>query len=240
MNKGKHNRTITRVTAILSVMLVALLVVICYAIPLGHDDTRKPGSQVQRVKVRGGSAGLNALYRFKDVNDTQIVAAQQFGIVPLSTRAGVDSIASQLIKIESSRAFRVDSLTHSVPYLTPSASDLLNTIATRFQAKLQAQGLAQYQFIVTSMLRTSDDVRRLRRVNRNAVRNSCHMYGTTFDIAYNCFEKIDSVPDFEGADATHRVLLNTLGETLKELRDDGRCYVKFERGQPCYHITTRQ
>ncbi len=240
MNKGKHNRTITRVTAILSVMLVALLVVICYAIPLGHDDTRKPGSQVQRVEVRGGSAGLNALYRFKDVNDTQIVAAQQFGIVPLSTRAGVDSIASQLIKIESSRAFRVDSLTHSVPYLTPSASDLLNTIATRFQAKLQAQGLAQYQFIVTSMLRTSDDVRRLRRVNRNAVRNSCHMYGTTFDIAYNCFEKIDSVPDFEGADATHRVLLNTLGETLKELRDDGRCYVKFERGQPCYHITTRQ
>ena len=240
MNKGKHNRTITRVTAILSVMLVALLVVICYAIPLGHDDTRKPGSQVQRVEVRGGSAGLNALYRFKAVNDTQIVAAQQFGIVPLSTRAGVDSIASQLIKIESSRAFRVDSLTHSVPYLTPSASDLLNTIATRFQAKLQAQGLAQYQFIVTSMLRTSDDVRRLRRVNRNAVRNSCHMYGTTFDIAYNCFEKIDSVPDFEGADATHRVLLNTLGETLKELRDDGRCYVKFERGQPCYHITTRQ
>ncbi len=240
MNKGKHNRTITRVTAILSVMLVALLVVICYAIPLGYDDTRKPGSQVQRVEVRGGSAGLNALYRFKDVNDTQIVAAQQFGIVPLSTRAGVDSIASQLIKIESSRAFRVDSLTHSVPYLTPSASDLLNTIATRFQAKLQAQGLAQYQFIVTSMLRTSDDVRRLRRVNRNAVRNSCHMYGTTFDIAYNCFEKIDSVPDFEGADATHRVLLNTLGETLKELRDDGRCYVKFERGQPCYHITTRQ
>lgn len=224
----------------MSVMLVALLVVICYAIPLGHDDTRKPGSQVQRVEVRGGSAGLNALYRFKDVNDTQIVAAQQFGIVPLSTRAGVDSIASQLIKIESSRAFRVDSLTHSVPYLTPSASDLLNTIATRFQAKLQAQGLAQYQFIVTSMLRTSDDVRRLRRVNRNAVRNSCHMYGTTFDIAYNCFEKIDSVPDFEGADATHRVLLNTLGETLKELRDDGRCYVKFERGQPCYHITTRQ
>lgn len=240
MNKGKHNRTITRVSAILSVMLVALLVVICYAIPLGHDDTRKPGSQVQRVEVRGGSAGLNALYRFKDVNDTQIVAAQQFGIVPLSTRAGVDSIASQLIKIESSRAFRVDSLTHSVPYLTPSASDLLNTIATRFQAKLQAQGLAQYQFIVTSMLRTNDDVRRLRRVNRNAVRNSCHMYGTTFDIAYNCFEKIDSVPDFEGADATHRVLLNTLGETLKELRDDGRCYVKFERGQPCYHITTRQ
>ncbi len=230
----------TRLLAIFSVMVIALLVVLCYAIPLGQDDSRKVGLQEQRVKVRGGGKGINALYRFKDVNDTQIVAAQQFGITPLSTRAGLDSIAPQLIKIESSHAFRVDSLTHSVPYLTPSASELLNTIATNFQIKLQQQGLAQYQFIVTSLLRTSDDVRKLRRVNRNAVKNSCHMYGTTFDIAYNCFEKIDSLPDFEGADASYQVLVNTLGETLKELRDDNRCYVKFERGQPCYHITTRQ
>ncbi len=230
----------TRLLAIFSVMVIALLVVLCYAIPLGQDDSRKVGSLEQRVKVRGGGKGINALYRFKDVNDTQIVAAQQFGITPLSSRAGLDSIAPQLIKIESSHAFRVDSLTHSVPYLTPSASELLNTIATNFQIKLQQQGLAQYQFIVTSLLRTSDDVRKLRRVNRNAVKNSCHMYGTTFDIAYNCFEKIDSLPDFEGADASYQVLVNTLGETLKELRDDNRCYVKFERGQPCYHITTRQ
>ena len=220
-------------------MVVALLVVLCYAIPLGQDDSRKAGTP-QRVKVRGGGAGLNSLYRFKDVNDTQLVAAQQFGIVPLSTRDGVDSIASQLVKIESSHAFRVDSLTHSVPYLIPSASELLNIIAANFQTKLQEQGFAQYQFIVTSLLRTSDDVRKLRRVNRNAVKNSCHMYGTTFDIAYNCFEKVDSLPDFTGNDASHKVLINTLGETLKELRDEGRCYVKYERGQPCYHITTRQ
>ena len=221
-------------------MVVALLVVLCYAIPLGQDDSRKAGNPAPRIKVRGGGAGLNSLYRFKDVNDTQLVAAQQFGIVPLSTRDGVDSIASQLVKIESSHAFRVDSLTHSVPYLIPSASELLNIIATNFQTKLQEQGFAQYQFIVTSLLRTSDDVRKLRRVNRNAVKNSCHMYGTTFDIAYNCFEKVDSLPDFTGNDASHKVLINTLGETLKELRDEGRCYVKYERGQPCYHITTRQ
>ena len=240
MKKEKLSRFRTRLLAIFSVMIVAVLVVLCYAIPIGQDNSSKANTPEQRIKVRGGTSYLNSLYRFKDVNDTQIVAAQQFGIEPLSTRAGVDSIASQLIKIESSNAFKLDSLTHSVPYLTPSASELLNTIATNFQMKLQQQGLAQYQFIVTSLLRTSDDVRKLRRVNRNAVRNSCHMYGTTFDIAYNCFEKVDSLPDFEGNDASHKVLINTLGETLKELRDANRCYVKFERGQPCYHITTRQ
>lgn len=240
MKLENKKRMRTRVLATLSVLVVAILVVLCYAIPIGQDDSRKGNPLTNRIKVRGGGGNINALYRFKDVNDTQIVAAQQFGIEPLSTRTGVDSIASQLIKIESSNAFRVDSLTHSVPYLIPSASDLLNTIAANFQAKLQEQGLAQYQFIVTSLLRTSDDVRKLRRVNRNAVKNSCHMYGTTFDIAYNCFEKVDSFPDFTGKEASYKVLVNILGETLKELRDANRCYVKFERGQPCYHITTRQ
>ncbi|MBR5639550.1 MAG: hypothetical protein IKW83_07275 [Muribaculaceae bacterium] len=240
MKQESKDRIRIRLFAILSVIVVAFLVVLCYAIPIGEDDSHKATASVQRVKVRGGGGGLNASYRFKDVNDTQIVAAQQFGIEPLSTRDGVDSIAYQLIKIESSNAFKVDSLTHSVPYLTPSASELLNIIAANFQSKLQEQGFAQYQFIVTSLLRTSDDVRKLRRVNRNAVKNSCHMYGTTFDIAYNCFEKVDSLPDFEGADASYKVLVNTLGETLKELRDANRCYIMFERGQPCYHITTRQ
>lgn len=240
MNQAKVHRIRTRISAIFSLILVAFLVALCYAIPLGQDDSRKGGTQSQHVKVKGGGKGLNISYRFRDVNDTQLVAAQRYGIVPLRTRDGLDSVASQLIKIESSRAFKVDCLTHSVPYLTPSASELLNTIAANFQAKLQQQGFAQYQFIVTSMLRTSEDVRKLLRVNRNAVKNSCHLYGTTFDIAYNCFEKIDSMPDFDGADASYKVLLNTLGETLRELRDDNRCYVKFERGQPCYHITTRQ
>lgn len=238
MKKANSNRTRTRILALLSIMVISLLAVLCYAIPLGQDDNNKENAK--RTKVRGGSGNIKALYKFGDVNDTQLVAAQQFGIEPLNTRDGVDSIASRLIKIESSNAFRVDSLTHSVPYLTPGASELLNTIAANFQAKLQQQGLAQYQFIVTSLLRTGDDVRKLRRVNRNAVKNSCHMYGTTFDIAYNCFEKVDSLPDFTGNDASHKVLINTLGETLKELRDANRCYVKFERGQPCYHITTRQ
>ena len=108
-----------------------------------------------------------------------------------------------------------------------------------FQDKLQDRRLAQYQIVVTSLLRTEDDVRQLQRVNSNAVRKSCHMYGTTFDIAYNCFQQVDSVPDFEGDVATHKVLVNLLGETLKELRDDHRCYVKYERRQPCFHITAR-
>ena len=188
----------------------------------------------------GGRANLRGLYHFDDVNDTQIVAAQEFGIEPLKTRDEIDSVLiASLSTVETSNLFFVEKLTHSVPYLTNNASDLLYTIAETFQDKLRNKGLAQYQIIVTSLLRTEDDVRRLQRVNRNAVRKSCHMYGTTFDIAYNCFQQVDSLADFEGDVASHKVLVNTLGETLKELRDNERCFIKYERRQPCFHITAR-
>ena len=81
MNKPKAHSYRTRLLAFFSVILVALLVILCYAIPLEQDNSRKIGTKSQRVKVRGGSAGLNALYRFKDVNDTfQFV--RFFGFVP--------------------------------------------------------------------------------------------------------------------------------------------------------------
>lgn len=235
MKKSNYNITMARLLLTVVAMAVAVVMVFSYAHPSENATVRKP------IKVMGGSANIKAMYRFHDINDTQIVAAQNFGIEPLKARINIDSaLTSQLQMVETSNAFKIDKLTHSVPYLTPGAAQLLHTIAGNFQDKLRNQGLAQYQFLVTSLLRTEDDVRRLVRVNRNAVRKSCHMYATTFDIAYNCFEKVDSMPDFEGADANHRILVNTLGETLKELRDSNRCYVKFERGQPCFHITTRQ
>lgn len=234
--KQKKSKWLSRLTITGAALAIAIMMIMAYAIePETPQPVKKP------IKVTGGSANLKNIYRFHDVNDTQIVAAQQFGIEPVKTRDDIDSaFTSHLQLIETSNILKVDKLTHSVPYLTPNAAELLYTIANKFQNKLQSQGLAQYQIIATSFLRTEDDVRRLRRVNRNAVINSCHMYATTFDIAYNCFEQVDSMPDFEGSISTHKVLINTLGETLKELRDSDRCYVKFERGQPCFHITTRK
>ena len=234
MKTAKHNTKKKRIVAIVAFMAVALMAVLVYAIP-GNIDELKRGT-----RVVGGRANIKEIYHFDDVNDTQLVAAQEFGIEPMKTRDEIDSsFVSTLSKVETSNVLFLEKLTHSVPYLTQGAGDLLNTIATNFQDKLRDRGLAQYQIVVTSLLRTEDDVRRLQKVNRNAVRKSCHMYGTTFDIAYNCFQKVDSLADFEGDDASHKVLVNMLGETLKELRDDKRCYVKYERRQPCFHITSR-
>lgn len=194
----------------------------------------------QPIRVKGGRANVKAIYHFSDDNDTQLKAAQAFGIQPLKTRNELDSdIIDNLSKVETSNLLVVEPLTHSVPYLTKNSSNLLNNIASNFQRKLMDKGITQYQIVVTSLLRTEDDVRRLQKVNSNAVNKSCHLYGTTFDIAYYAFQQVDTLADFEGNTASHAVLVNLLGQTLKELRDDNKCYIKYERRQPCFHITSR-
>ena len=88
----------------------------------------------------------------------------------------------------------MDSLTHSIPFLIPQASALLDTIGANFLDSLSCKGLNPNQIIVTSVLRTADDVKRLRRRNGNASANSAHAFGTTFDVSYRRFCKVED-PD---------------------------------------------
>ena len=74
----------------------------------------------------------------------------------------------------------------------------------------------------------------MKRVNRNATHASAHQYGTTFDISYLKF-----ICDSAGVNRTQEDLKNLLAEILHQLRKEGRCYVKHERKQSCFHITVR-
>ena len=38
---------------------------------------------------------------------------------------------------------------------------------------------------------------------------------------------------------TQEDLKNLLGEVIENERRNGRCYVKYERKQSCYHVTAR-
>jgi hypothetical protein len=94
--------------------------------------------------------------------------------------------------------------------------------------------LGEYKIIVTSVLRTKDDVRRLMKVNSNAVPNSAHCHATTFDLTYRRYEYVD------GKKATSKQLKYILGEVVNRLREKERCYVLYETKQTCLHITVRQ
>ena len=176
---------------------------------------------------------------FNDLNDVQLAVAQAIGVPPVADREAAEELKAKLVKIEDTDTYVVDSLTHSIPYLIPSAKELLDRIGRNFQDSLAAKGLNPNKLVVTSVLRTEADVARLRKGgNINASENSTHRYGTTFDLSYWRYVK---VPEFRGRpyeDVPPEYLRAVLSQVLKDLHDEkGVCYVKYEKKQNCFHIT---
>lgn len=172
---------------------------------------------------------------FNDKNDVHLEAATSIGIDPITDLSSVWNLCRPIVKIESCKEYYVDSLTHSYPYLVPEAASLLKEIGQRFNDSLSSRGGGYYRIKVTSVLRTPAMIARLRRRNRNATKSSAHQYGTTFDIGYSTF-----ICDSANIPRTQADLKALLGEILQDMRDEGRCYVKHERRQGCFHITTRK
>lgn len=187
------------------------------------------------VKLHTNTVGGTLGRVFNDSNYRHLAEAEAIGISPIRTSADAWHVRRPICRIQSSRYYYVDSLTHSLPYLVPEAADLLGRIGRTFTDSLQSRGGGSYRIKVTSLLRTAGTVRRLRRRNRNAVEASAHQYGTTFDISY-----VNFVCDSSTVNRTQEDLKNLLGEVLKQMRDSQLCYVKYERKQGCFHITARK
>lgn len=171
---------------------------------------------------------------FNDSNYIQLQAATALGVEPVGSLRGAWKLRRPIVKIASCRDYYVDTLRHSMPFLVPEAEALLREIGRAFNDSLRARGGGDYRIKVTSVLRTPSTIARLRRRNRNAVDSSAHQYGTTFDISYMKF-----ICDSRRMPRTQADLKGLLAEILADFREKGRCYVKHERKQACFHITTR-
>ncbi len=177
---------------------------------------------------------------FNDLNETQLKVAQAIGIPIIADRDAAEHMKKKLTEITDCEAYTIDSLTHSIPFLIPGAAKLLETIGRNFNDSLASKGLNPNRIIVTSVLRTQHDVNRLRKSNGNASENSTHMYGTTFDISWKRFLKTEKVKGHPMESVSADTLKMVLSEVLRDLKKNGECYVKHERNQGCFHITTRK
>lgn len=175
---------------------------------------------------------------FPDTNDLQLAAARQWGVEPVQNRQEAEHSKADLVFVGSNPYFYVEPLKQSIPYLVPRASILLQDIGNAFFDSLQVKNVPLHKIIVTSVMRTKDDVTRLRGRNRNATENSCHLYGTTFDISYNRYVTVQA-PGEHRREVRNDTLKFVLSEVLNDMRQQGRCYVKYEVKQGCFHITTR-
>lgn len=175
---------------------------------------------------------------FPDSNDLQIAAAQKYGVSVVQNRADAEKRKGELTYVGVNPYYHVGKLSTSIPYLVPRANLLLQDISKAFRDSLFVKGIPMHQIIVTSLLRTEEDVAILRRRNRNASENSCHRFGTTFDIAYNHYVPFHTTKH-EADEYPSDKLKMVLAEVLRDMRQAGRCYVKYEVKQSCFHITTR-
>lgn len=202
--------------------------------PVGMEEIEGPDSvvKVHRLKVRPIGSYSRV---FNDLNAEHIAEARRIGIKPIASLYDAYNLRTPIMRINTCNDFHVDELTHSLPYLVPQATRLLHDIGRSFSDSVIARGGKKYKIRVTSVTRTDHTVARLRRGgNVNATVESAHCYGTTFDVSYIRFVCCDSSYVVAPQD-----LRGILAEVLDYYRDEGRCLVKYEIKQGCFHITAR-
>jgi hypothetical protein len=141
----------------------------------------------------------------------------------------------RLVKVSSGNKYLVERMTFSYPAITKESKMLLDEIGRRFRDKTSGKGLKEARFIVTSMTRKTETMKSLRRNNLNASENSPHLYGNAFDISYKRF----IVRKWVVTNCDKKFLKDVLGEVIWELREEGKCWATYEKGQSCYHIVLR-
>ena len=177
---------------------------------------------------------------FPDVQDVQIVAAKKWGVSPVRDREEAEHRRKELVYVGANPLYCIDEgMTHSIPYLVPRAAHLLSTIGRSYLDSLYIKGIPLHKIIVSSVLRTEDDVARLTQRNGNASTESCHRFGTTFDICYNRFSTVSPPNGQERRAVQNDTLKWVLSEVLRDIREKELCYIKYEVKQGCFHITVR-
>ena len=176
--------------------------------------------------------------KFNDLQAKQHEVASRIGLPhPPKDRKDAAKMRHQLVEIKTNDNYIVDSLTHSVPYLIPAAAHELEAIGAEWADILARNGLPHYRFYVTSVLRTEQDIKYLQKSgNINSVTQSCHCYGTTFDLAYMRYNKVSHTRTYMHEDNLKLVL----GQVLLNHQRAGKIYVKYEWKQSCFHITVRE
>jgi hypothetical protein len=159
------------------------------------------------------------------------------GIEPCDNQNDITTlfVTGELSKIRAGRRYLFGDMESSYPYLTRDSKKLLNEISRRFRKNLREDNLWRTKFIITSMTRTTENVKNLSASNINVSENSPHMYGNAFDISYSSFK----IGKLHITECDKWYLKEALAEVISELRDEKRCWATYERSQGCYHVVCR-
>tara|TARA_R110002020_G_scaffold233469_1_gene445253 strand:+ start:1414 stop:2136 length:723 start_codon:yes stop_codon:yes gene_type:complete len=196
--------------------------------PLSTDKSKKPEPIELEVPIPRVIPPIPESLITKEY-DKHLFAAEHNGIGLIESEEHFKKLIEeqQLVLIDKGAGYEVMRLTHSHPYITPYSKDILEELGEAFQALTDEESY----FTLTSVTRTPEQQKNLRKRNRNATSGvSSHSYGVSFDISYI---------RLNGKKRYSRPLQNKIEQILKEFeKADKIVYIK-ERKQSCYHVTVR-
>mgnify|MGYP003546619020 FL=1 len=120
-------------------------------------------AQGERIKRRVTSV-KSFRTSFPDLNDVQLATARRLGIPHIADREEAAHRKEELVYIGDNPFYEVRPLSHSIPYLIPRAATLLTDISRAFIDSLASKGYPFHKLVVTSVLRTQKDIKKLRHV----------------------------------------------------------------------------
>jgi hypothetical protein len=185
-----------------------------------------------KYRTYGNSGGLNnmcpncAAY-FPDVVSVMERAYKKERLKPGKRLSDLELLYKRgvLVKIPDDKRYVIADMTYSLPYVLPKVIPFLQDLAMEYTRRLEAQKLPLTPFVITSGTRSIESAKRLSEINGIALEDSHHLYGKTLDISYKQF----------GSNRAEQVCLI---EAMYALRQQGRCYVKFEK-KGALHLTVR-
>lgn len=161
-------------------------------------------------------------------NDGVAVHEQAYvneGIIPVDTDEEIVALFNEgvLVEIATNDYYKVNNLEHSQPYILPKAKKFIDNLADTYATYCALDSLTYIPFTITSVTRSKQSVNKLMRGNSNAIENSAHLKGKTFDMSYSAFNG-------------NKKQLQQFVDALNTLHTQQKCFVKFERNG-CLHIT---
>lgn len=173
---------------------------------------------------------------FNDLLRDYKAAARNVGIAPIKNRKVAETKKKDLVEIKNGKYYVIDpEMNRSIPFLVPHAKNLLDEIGREFSDSLSTLGYPRYQLIISSVLRTEEDIKNMKKIdhNENVSKDSPHRFGNAFDLKYLSFEKGEG----NDKDVNPEGLKNVLASVLLHFKE--HAWITYETGQACFHIVSK-
>lgn len=225
-------------------------------ISMTHNFERKI---VEEFPIYSDWSKSNNIYSLrKYLYKYHIAVAKKYGIGPIRNDNEILKLSKEgkLVALDNANDFYYF---YGVPkkyrYLTPKTKKALEIISERFNQKLREKNIdTNVKLAISSALRPSAYQKKLSKKNANAIGESTHSYGISFDIFYDdyyvffkpkdnqsteniLYNKLRVRFGFILGDSLRRQFMPLLADTLLELQNEGIIYVTWEKNQRCFHTS---